>query len=65
MFCYFCKNNINEIDFKDTELLKRFLSKSAKIKSRKKTGLCAKHQRAVSRAIKKARVLGLLPYTTK
>lgn len=65
MVCYFCNYNIEEIDFKDTELLKRFISGLAKIKSRKKTGVCAEHQRKLTKAIKKARHLGLLPYTTK
>ncbi|MBZ1345044.1 MAG: 30S ribosomal protein S18 [Candidatus Nealsonbacteria bacterium] len=65
MFCYFCQKNIQEIDFKDEELLSRFLSGSAKIKPRKKTGICAGHQRKFSQAIKRARYLGLLPYTLK
>lgn len=65
MACYFCQRNINEIDFKDTELLKKFLSGSAKIKSKKKTGVCASHQRKLARAIKRARSVGLLPFVTK
>ena len=65
MDCYFCQRNIKEIDFKDTETLQRFISGLAKIKHRKKTGLCAKHQRQLSRAIKRARHFGLLPYTIK
>jgi len=65
MDCYFCQRNIKDIDFKDTEGLQRFISSLAKIKSRKKTGLCAKHQRQLSKAIKRARHFGLLPYTTK
>ncbi len=65
MVCYFCQSNIKEIDFKNTEILKKFLSASGKIKSRDKTGLCAKHQRAMARAIKNARIMGLLPFTTK
>ena len=65
MTCYFCQKNIKEIDFKDTELLRRFISGLAKIKPKKRTGVCAKHQRQLSKAIKRARHLGLLPYTTK
>lgn len=65
MTCYFCQKNIKEIDFKDTELLRRFISGLVKIKSKKRTGVCAKHQRQLSKAIKRARHLGLLPYTTK
>jgi len=65
MACYFCQRNIKEIDFKDTNLLERFISGLAKIKGRKKTGVCASHQRQLKKAIKRARHLGLLPYTTK
>ncbi len=65
MTCYFCQKNIKEIDFKDTELLRHFISGLAKIKPKKRTGVCAKHQRQLSKAIKRARHLGLLPYTTK
>lgn len=60
MPCFFCQRNLKEIDFKNPEILKRFLSSLGKIKSRKKTGLCASHQRKLTRAIKRARILGLL-----
>ncbi len=63
MICYFCQKNKREIDFKNTELLRKFIDDLYKIKNRRKTGLCAHHQREVSRAIKKSRQLGLLPYT--
>jgi len=59
MACYFCTKNIKEIDFKNTELLQRFMSGLGKIKSRKKTGLCAKHQRFLAKSIKRARQLNL------
>ncbi len=65
MYCYFCKKNIKEVNFRNTELLKKFISKSGKIKPRKKTGLCAGHQRETAKAIKRARTIGLLPFTTK
>lgn len=65
MACYFCQKNVQDIDFKEVGLLKRFLSSLGKIKSRKKTGLCSLHQRRVAQAIKRARFLGLLPYTLK
>ena len=65
MICYFCKKNVTKIDFKDVDTLKLFLSPSAKIKGAEKTGLCSKHQRELARAIKRARVLGLLPFTSK
>jgi small subunit ribosomal protein S18 len=61
MSCYFCQHNTKEIDYKDVDLLKRFISASAKIKPREKTGTCSKHQRVVKNAVKKARSLGLLP----
>lgn len=60
MDCYFCKKNIHEVDFKETELLHRFISGLGKIRPRKKTSLCAKHQRMISRAIKRSRNVGLL-----
>jgi small subunit ribosomal protein S18 len=65
MACYFCQRNTKEIDFKDTDLLKRFISGLAKIRAKKRTGVCSKHQRKLAKAIKKARHLGLLPYTIK
>lgn len=63
MLCFFCQRNIKEIDFTDVLLLRRFISGLAKIKAKKKTGTCSKHQRKLTRAIKRARVLGLLPHT--
>jgi len=63
MVCYFCQKNVKEIDFKDTELLRRFLSGLLKIKAKKRTGVCASHQRKLAKAIKRARNLGLLPHT--
>ncbi|MDD3399715.1 MAG: 30S ribosomal protein S18 [Candidatus Pacebacteria bacterium] len=65
MDCYFCKKNIQEIDFKETDILRRFISSLGKIRPRKKTGLCAKHQRKLSSAVKRARNLGLLSSTRK
>ena len=62
MHCYFCQKNIKEIDFKDTASIAKFTSLAGKIKARKKTHLCAKHQRGFSMAIKRARFMGLLPY---
>ena len=62
MHCYFCQKNIKEIDFKDTKALERFISAAAKIKKRKKTHFCARHQKRFARAIKRARFMALLPY---
>jgi len=63
MHCYFCQQNIKEIDFKSTQVLSKFISAAGKIKSRKKTGLCAKHQKHLAQAIKRARFMALMPYT--
>ncbi|MDP3051954.1 MAG: 30S ribosomal protein S18 [bacterium] len=62
--CYFCANNVAEIDYTDAETLKRFLDPQAKIMPKRKSGVCAKHQRKLSRAIKRARILGLLPFVS-
>lgn len=63
--CYFCQKGIEDIDFKETEILRRFISSMVKIKSRKKTGICSKHQKRLSEAIKRARYLGLLAFTPR
>jgi len=65
MNCYFCQRNKKEVDFRETEVLKRFISGLGKIRHRKKTGLCAKHQRQLSKAVKRARHFGLLSATEK
>jgi len=63
--CYFCKNNIQEIDYKDVQTLRRFISSYSKIVPRKRSGVCSKHQRKLATAIKRARVMAILPFTTK
>ena len=63
--CYFTENNIKYIDYKDVELLKKFLNPHARIISRKKTGVAAKHQRNLAMAIKHARFMGLLPFVSR
>jgi len=60
--CVFCSQNVKEIDYKDIEVLKRFVSRQAKIIDPRHTGVCAKHQRRLAQAIKRARVMGLLPF---
>ncbi len=62
--CFACKINIIDFDHKDPSL-KRYLSNWGKIKPTKETKLCSRHQRNLSRAIKRARILALLPYTNK
>ncbi len=62
---YFSANNIKFIDYKDVEILKRFLGPTGRILSHKRTGVTAKNQRALTSAIKHARFLGLLPFVVK
>ncbi len=60
--CYFTKNKIEYIDYKDVELLKKFISANGKITPRRVTGTSAKYQRMLTTAIKRARQMALLPY---
>lgn len=59
---YYEENNINYIDYKDTDILERFLTEHGRIQHRRDTGLTARHQRQVAKAIKRARFMALLPY---
>jgi len=61
--CAFCADKINNIDYKDAPKLRRFISERGKILPRRITGNCAKHQRALTIAIKRSRHIALLPYT--
>jgi len=61
-FCSLCAENVKVIDYKDPVKLRRFISDRGKIEPRRKTGTCAKHQRALAVAIKRARHLALLPF---
>ncbi len=63
--CRFCKDKTEKIDYKDINRIKRYISGRGKILPRSTTGTCLKHQHALSRAIKKARFMGLLPYIVK
>jgi small subunit ribosomal protein S18 len=63
--CFFCSQNIKDVDYKEVDLLKRFVSSQSKIINPKHTGLCAKHERKLAEAVKRARFLGLLPYVRK
>jgi len=63
--CIFCRDSIPWVDYKDANLLGRFLSERAKIKARRTTGNCNRHQREVAVAIKTARELALLPYAKR
>jgi small subunit ribosomal protein S18 len=63
--CAFHRYEHNYIDYKNVELLKEYIAPSGKIKPRKDTGCCAKHQRTLALAIKRARHLALLPFVTE
>lgn len=64
-YCYFCKEDIQEVDYKDYGTLRRFMSERGKIRSRRTTGACRRHQRQVAVAIKRAREVALLPYSSR
>jgi small subunit ribosomal protein S18 len=64
-FCVFCKDKTEWVDYKDVNVLRRFMSDRGKIRSRRVSGNCAQHQRDVAVAIKTARELALLPYTQR
>ncbi|MDO8470724.1 MAG: 30S ribosomal protein S18 [bacterium] len=63
--CLFCKKNVQDIDFRETAVLRNFISGLGKIRARKYTGVCSTHQRKVARAIKRGRHLGLFSTTSK
>jgi small subunit ribosomal protein S18 len=63
--CIFCKDHIDWVDYKDVNLLRRFISDRGKIRARRVSGNCSQHQREVAVAIKTARELALLPYATR
>lgn len=63
MVCLACQDKINYVDYKQTDLLRKFVSGQFKISSSARTGLCQKHQRMVSNAVKLARFMALMPYT--
>jgi small subunit ribosomal protein S18 len=58
-----CENKISVVDYKDFNFVRRFISDRGRIETRRKSGTCAKHQRALAQAIKRARHLALIPYT--
>jgi small subunit ribosomal protein S18 len=62
--CAFCVERIQYIDYKEVSRLRRFLSERGKILPRRITGTCARHQRPLTHALKRARAIALLPYTT-
>ncbi|MFH1979190.1 MAG: 30S ribosomal protein S18 [Patescibacteria group bacterium] len=60
--CHFCTNNIQKIDYKNIDVFEKFTDTQAKILPKKQTGLCVKHQKGLSQAIKRARFLALIPF---
>jgi small subunit ribosomal protein S18 len=62
--CQFCREKTTFIDYKDVGLLRKYVSDRGKIRARRTTGACAKHQREVATAVKNAREMALLPYVT-
>ncbi len=63
--CHFCANNKVVLDYKDPALLRRFVSSYYKIAPRKRSGLCALHQRKLANAIKQARIAGIMPFIAR
>jgi len=63
--CAFCADHIDKVDYKDIARIGRYLSDRAKIEGRRKTGTCAKHQRSLAVALKRARYMALMPYTAQ
>jgi small subunit ribosomal protein S18 len=63
--CIFCKERLDYVDYKDMAMLRKFVSERGKIRARRVTGNCAQHQRAVATAVKNAREMALLPYSSR
>ena len=63
--CFFCQTNVSEINYKDTKTLQRYLSSFGKIVPRKRSGVCAWHQRKLANAIKRSRFMGFLPFVVR
>ena len=60
--CQFCKENTDFIDYKDVQLLRKYMTDRGKIKPRRVTGACVQHQRDIANAVKRARTMALMPY---
>lgn len=63
--CPYCKDKIEQVDYKDIDGLRRFISEKGKMRSRRITGACRRHQNQIARAVKRARELALLPYVAE
>jgi small subunit ribosomal protein S18 len=63
--CAFCVDKVDEVDYKDHEALRRYVTEHGRIRPRRQTGTCARHQRSLARAIKRARHLAFLPFAAE
>ncbi len=63
--CFFCEQKMEKIDYKDAYLLRRFMNSQGKIYPPKRYGTCAKHQKLLAKAIKRARIMALVPFVVK
>ena len=63
--CFFTQNNIKHIDYKDIDILKKFINPHGRVMARKRTGVCSKSQHDLALAIKRARFMGLLPFVSR
>jgi len=64
-FCVFCQNKVDHVDYKDVAALRKFISDRGKIRARRVTGNCTQHQRDVASAVKNAREMALLPFSSR
>jgi small subunit ribosomal protein S18 len=64
-YCFFCKENIDYIDYKDVSLLRKFVSDKGKIRPKRSSGNCVQHQKMIAKAIKRAREVALMPYFSR
>lgn len=63
--CYFCQQQVDQIDYKNARLLGKYVNAYSKIDARRRSGNCSRHQRMISTAVKRARLAALLPFTTR
>jgi ribosomal protein S18 len=64
-FCVFCKDKVEWVDYKDVATLRKFTSERGKLRARRVTGTCVQHQRDVAKAVKNAREMALMPYSSR
>jgi small subunit ribosomal protein S18 len=64
-YCFFCENKVDYFDYKDERLLRRFVNERGKMIPRRVTGNCARHQREIGQAVKRARIMAILPFESE